>query len=91
VQDATCKNKLYLNGQSVEWFLVKDFEPLFQCNKSPLDGHPEARLSKIEQLLCILWSVPWRELVQMISGFPEGEDSWPTSITCISKVEFTIR
>jgi hypothetical protein len=50
VEDATCKNTLYLSGESVEWFLVKDFEPIFQCSKSPLDGHPEARVSKIEQL-----------------------------------------
>ena len=28
----------------------------------------------------------------MIPGFPEGgEDSWPTSVTCISKVELTFR
>jgi hypothetical protein len=36
VEDATCKNKLYLSGKSVEWFLVKDFKPIFQCSKSPL-------------------------------------------------------
>jgi hypothetical protein len=71
VEDATYKNKLYLSGESVEWFLVKDFEPIFQCSKSPLDGHPETRVSKIEQLLCILWSVPWRKLVQMIPDFLE--------------------
>jgi hypothetical protein len=48
MQDVTSKNKLYLSGESVEWFLIKDFEPIFQCNKSPLDGHPEARVSKVE-------------------------------------------
>jgi hypothetical protein len=45
---------IYLSGESVEWLLVKDFEPISQCSKSPLDGHPEARVSKIEQLLCII-------------------------------------
>jgi hypothetical protein len=39
-----------LEWESVEWFLVKDFEPVFQCSKSPIDGHPEARVSKVEQL-----------------------------------------
>jgi hypothetical protein len=80
MHDATSKNKLYYSGESVEWFLIKDFEPILQCSKSPLDGHPQARVSKVEQLLCILWYVPWRELIQMIPGFPEGrgEDSWPT-------------
>jgi hypothetical protein len=49
-------------------------------------------VSKVEHLLYISWSVPWRELVQMIPGFPEeGEDSWTTSVTCISKVELTFR
>jgi hypothetical protein len=71
MKDATSKNKLYLSGEIVEWFLIKDFEHIFQCSQSPLDGHPEARVSEVEQPLCILWSVPWRELVQMISGFPE--------------------
>jgi hypothetical protein len=33
--------------------LIKDFEPIFQCNKSPLDGHPQARVSKVEKLVCI--------------------------------------
>jgi hypothetical protein len=65
---------------------------IFFNGKIPLDGHPEARVSKIEYLLCILWSVPWRELIEMIPGFPEGrEDSWPASVTCISKVELTFR
>jgi hypothetical protein len=72
MQDATRKNKLHLSGESVEWFLIKDFEPIFQCRKIPLDGRPQARVSKVEQLLYILWSVQWRELVQMIPGFPEG-------------------
>jgi hypothetical protein len=61
-----------LSWESVEWFLIKDFEPIFQGSKSSLNGHPEARVPKVEELLCILWSVPWRELVQMIPGFPEG-------------------
>jgi hypothetical protein len=72
MQDATSKNKLYLSGESAKWFVIKGFEPNFQCSKSPLDGHPQARVSKVEQLICILWSVPWRELVQMIPSFPEG-------------------
>jgi hypothetical protein len=61
MQDATSKNKLYLSGESVEWFLIKDFEPIFQCSKIPLLGQPQARVSKVEQLLCILWYVSWRE------------------------------
>jgi hypothetical protein len=55
VKDATYKNKNYLSGESVEWLLVKDFEPIFQCSESPLDGHPEARVSKIEQPICGLF------------------------------------
>jgi hypothetical protein len=39
MQDATSKNKLHLSAESVEWFLIKDFEPIFQSSKSPLDGH----------------------------------------------------
>jgi hypothetical protein len=27
----------------------------------------------------------------MIPGFPKRGDSWPTSVTCISKVELTFR
>jgi hypothetical protein len=48
MQDATSKNKLHLSGESVEWFLIKDCEPIFQYSKSPLDGHPETRVSKVE-------------------------------------------
>jgi hypothetical protein len=54
MQDAISKNKLYLSGESVEWFLIKNFKPIFQCSESPLDGHPQARVSKVEQLICIL-------------------------------------
>jgi hypothetical protein len=42
MQDATSKNKLHLSWESVEWFLIKDFEPIFQSSKSSLNGHPEA-------------------------------------------------
>jgi hypothetical protein len=80
VKDATCKNKLYLSGESVEWGLVEDFEPNFQCSKNPLDGNPEARVFKIEQFLCILWAVSWREIVQMIIGFP---DTWRCMPSCL--------
>jgi hypothetical protein len=58
IQDATSKNKLHLSLESKEWFLIKDFEPIFQYSKSPLDAHPEARVPKVEQLLGILWSIP---------------------------------
>jgi hypothetical protein len=43
-----------LSGKSVEWFLIKNFKPIFQCSESPLNGHPQARVSKVEQLLCNL-------------------------------------
>jgi hypothetical protein len=58
MQDATSKNKLHLSWERVEWFLIKDFEPIFQCSQSSLNGHPEARVPKVEELLCILWYVP---------------------------------
>jgi hypothetical protein len=34
VEAATCNNKLYLSGESVEWLLVKDFEPFFTAAKA---------------------------------------------------------
>jgi hypothetical protein len=58
IQDATRKNKLHLSWESVEWFLIKDFKPIFQGSKSSLNGHPEARVPKVEKPLCILWYVP---------------------------------
>jgi hypothetical protein len=58
MQDATSKNKRHLSWESVEWFPIKDFEPIFQCSKSPLNGHPGARVPKVEQLFYILWFVP---------------------------------
>jgi hypothetical protein len=58
MHDATSKNKLHLSWESVEWFLIKDFEPNFQGSKISLNGHPRARVPKVEELLCILWSVP---------------------------------
>jgi hypothetical protein len=58
MQDATSKNKLHLSWESVEWVLIKDFEPIFQGSKSSLNGHPEARVPKVEEFLCILWYVP---------------------------------
>jgi hypothetical protein len=33
MEDATSKNKLQLSWESVEWFLIKDFEPIFQSSK----------------------------------------------------------
>jgi hypothetical protein len=58
MQDATRKNKLHLSWESVEWFLIKDFEHIFQGSKISHNGHPEARVPKVEVLLCILWYVP---------------------------------
>jgi hypothetical protein len=34
MQIATSKNKLHLSWESVEWFLIKDFEPIFQGSKN---------------------------------------------------------
>jgi hypothetical protein len=34
MQDATSKNKLYYSGESMEWFLIKDFEPIFNAAKA---------------------------------------------------------
>jgi hypothetical protein len=34
MQDATSKNKLHLSWVSVEWFLIKDFKPIFQGRKA---------------------------------------------------------
>jgi hypothetical protein len=40
MQDATSKNKLYLSEKSVEWFLIKDFEPIFSMQQKPSRWSP---------------------------------------------------
>jgi hypothetical protein len=34
MHDATSKNKIPLSWESVEWFLIKNFEPIFRAAKS---------------------------------------------------------
>jgi hypothetical protein len=69
----------------VERILVKDLKSVLHSCKCPLDGDPEARVSRIEEFLGVLGVETCKELIELVPCGPKGwEKTRTTRIADIS-------